>query len=70
LRTRSPNSAIVKMLNGGKPMSTLQYRLLQEKFPDFAVKFVSTTPCGHLYGVLCVTEFPRSQDSFAALTIH
>jgi len=58
------------MLNGGKPMSTLQYRLLQEKFPDFAVQFVSTTPCGHLYGVLCVTECPRSQDSFAALTIH
>ena len=33
-------------------------------------KIVSTTPCGHLYGVLCVTEFPCSQDSFAALTIH
>jgi len=58
------------MLNGGKPMSTLQYRLPQETFPDFAVKFVWTTPCRHLYGVLCVTEFPCSQDSFAALTIR
>jgi hypothetical protein len=58
------------MLNGGKSMSTLQYRLLPEEFPHFAVKFVSTTPCEHLYGVLCVTERPHSQDSFAALTIH
>jgi hypothetical protein len=26
-----------------------------------AVIFVSTTPCRHLYGVLCVTEFLRAQ---------
>ncbi len=28
------------------------------------------TPCSHLYGVLCVTEFSRSQASLAARTIR
>jgi hypothetical protein len=33
-------------------------------------RFVSTTLYRHLHGVLCATEFPRSQDRSVALAIR